>query len=77
MSLHKEIISREIGKMMIDLLDKGAIDYSQIVEQESLAVLERIKAVIADSSLSDFDCVEQIVRVFEEIGSSCGTRHDF
>ena len=40
-------------------------------------MLQRIKAVIDNDSLSDFDCVEEIVCIFEEFGSDGGSRHDF
>jgi len=46
----------------------------------SLFPCQKIKAVIEDDSLEDRDCfikIEEIVSAFEDIGSTCGPRHDF
>lgn len=65
------LVEREIGRG--DLYD----DIEGEVARESHRALCRIKAVLEDKALSDFDCIERIVNVFENIGSDCGTRHDF
>ena len=44
---------------------------------ESFEALQKIKALIEDDGLSDFECVEEIICVLEEIGSLGGGRHDF
>ena len=52
----------------------------KIVEQESYKALQKIKAVLEDDSLDDPECfmkIERIIRIFEEIGSDGGNRHDF
>jgi len=54
-----------------------ALSFSEVIEPASFAALKKIKAVIDDDSLSDFECVELIVEIFEDIGSSGGGRHDF
>ena len=51
-----------------------------IVELECYKALQKIKAVIEDDNLEDESCfrkVEEIVCIFEEMGSSGGGRHDF
>lgn len=51
-----------------------------LIECKSYLALEKIKAVIQDDSLLDQQCfyqIEQIICIFEELGSSGGTRHDF
>ena len=52
----------------------------EIVELESYKALHKIKEVIADTSHNDSECfakIEEIIRIFEEMGSDCGSRHDF
>lgn len=54
--------------------------FSEEIEMESYKTLKRIKAVIEDDSLSDADCfmkIEEIILIFEELGSNGGFRHDF
>lgn len=48
-----------------------------MIEIESFNALQKIKAIIENDSFSDFECIEEIVCVFEEIGSNGGSRHDF
>ena len=48
-----------------------------IVENKTYLALEAIREIVMDDSLSDFDCVEKIVSIFEELGSDGGVRHDF
>ena len=53
---------------------------SELVETESYAALSMIKCILEDRDLSDEDCflrIEEIVKVFEGLGSNCGGRHDF
>lgn len=54
--------------------------FEKLFEKECYILLEKIKAVLEDDSLDDKECFERIeclVCLFEEIGSDCGTRHDF
>lgn len=50
---------------------------SEILEIQCFDALKKIKTIIENDSLNDFECVEEIVCVFEQLGSSCGSRHDF
>ena len=53
---------------------------SQLVECTSYHALQKIKAVLENPDLDDESCfkkIEEIVCIFEELGSSCGGRHDF
>ena len=44
---------------------------------ENARALARIRDILADNALDDFQCVEKIVLVLEELGVDCGDRHDF
>ena len=39
--------------------------------------LAAIRQVLNDHTLSDFECIEKIVCLLEDIGSNGGIRHDF
>ena len=77
MELYKELIAKEIGEMVLKTISEKQINYAEIAGNTSYKALSKIKAAICDDSLSDFDCVEQIVCIFEEFGIDSGHRHDF
>lgn len=58
-----------------------AASYLQdMLRAESFTALREIRDILDDGSLSDRDCfdrIDQIVSVFEELGSGGGSRHDF
>ncbi|WP_209344536.1 hypothetical protein [Flavonifractor sp. AGMB03687] len=52
----------------------------EMVEASSYQALCQIREILRDDSLSDPECFEKIERIvclFEQIGSNCGSRHDF
>ena len=62
------------------LEDEIKCDINKIIHDECYIALQRIKAIIEDDSLDDNQCfekIEQIVLLFEELGSDGGYRHDF
>jgi len=78
LDLFKEILTSILLKEEIHItFPNMKFSATESVEMESLKALQKIKAVIENDSLSDFECVEEIVRVFEKIGSNGGGRHDF
>ena len=40
-------------------------------------MIENIHSILKNSSYSDFDIVEEIIRVFVDNGIDCGSCHDF
>ena len=78
MELYKEILAKVIQQQQIEItFPYLQIDASEIVHLQCYQALQQIKAIIEDDKLSDFACVEEIVRLFERLGSDGGTRHDF
>jgi len=78
MELYKEILAKVIEQQKIAVTFPDLqMSASEIVEMQCYRALEKIKTIIEDDSLSEFMCIEEIVRVLEEIGSNGGTRHDF
>jgi len=76
--LYKELLAKVLEQEAIHVVFPCLnINASEIVELQCYRALKKIKAIIEDDSLSDFMCIEEIVCVLEEIGSSGSTRHDF
>ena len=56
------------------------INAEKIIEMESFKALCRIRGILMREEFTDTECldyIEAIVRVFEELGSNCGSRHDW
>jgi hypothetical protein len=77
MSLLNDMLRKEIKNTISSAIKNMNVDYETIINLKSFTALQKIKTVIEDDSLSDFECVERIVRIFESIGSDGGSRHDF
>ncbi|MCI8501899.1 MAG: hypothetical protein HFJ85_06630 [Oscillospiraceae bacterium] len=81
MDLYKEILIKALESRKAEVFFPGLqIDPAQIVEGRCYQALNRIREILRDESLDDRECflrIEEIVALFEEIGSGCGGRHDF
>ncbi len=81
MELHKEILAQILSQQNAQIIFPNLhLDAEQIVEAECYKALQKIKSIIEDCSLDDESCfrkIEEIVCVFETLGSSGGGRHDF
>lgn len=78
MELFEEILLHHLKK------NQGAqgfpADPQALVHATAYQALNAIRIILARDDLEDPECfrrIERIVRVFERIGSGCGTRHDF
>lgn len=70
MKLYQEIL----GNMNVE------IPTAELLELKCYGAIEQIKKVIEDERLSDANCfarIEEIVCILEELGTDCGSRHDF
>jgi len=78
MGLLTEVLVKLLEKEEIQVTFPGiSFAYSDLIEMQAFQALEKIKAIIENDSLNDFMCIEKIVCVLEEYGSSGGNRHDF
>ena len=78
MNLYQEILIRVLQQEEIHVsFPNLSISSSEIIQLKCYEALLKIKTIIEDDSLSDFECVEEIVHVLECIGSDGGNRHDF
>ena len=78
MELFEEILLHHLKK------NQGAqgfpADPQALVHDTAYQTLSAIRLILERDDLEDPECfrrIEKIVRVFERIGSDCGTRHDF
>ncbi len=78
--LWKEILFWLLQDEEIEVRFPQAPDFQKLFENKCCKALDEIKEVIEDESLEDKECferIERIVRIFEEMGSDGGARHDF
>ena len=77
MELYKELLVKVLAQEEIHITFPNLhLNASELIELQSYHALQEIKAIIQDDSLSEFECIEEIVCVLERIGSSGGSRHD-
>lgn len=77
MELYKEIL---LNLLIHNEIKTPLLNPLELLEHECYNALLKIKTIIEDDSLSDNECfkkVEEIVSLFEQLGSNGGNRHDF
>ena len=76
MGLFEEILAHHLKKN-----ESGfPADPQALVHDTAYQALNAIRLILKRDDLEDPECfqrIERIVRIFERIGSDCGTRHDF
>lgn len=81
MQLYQEILAAVLAKEKVQITFPNLnINLTEMIESESYQALQKIKAVITDDSLTDSECfmkIEEIINIFETLGSGGGNRHDF
>ena len=81
MKLCHEILAHYLSQQNAQILFPDLhLDASAVVESSCLQIVEKIRAIIANDSLSDKECfmqIEEIVSALETYGIDCGARHDF
>lgn len=78
MTVSEELAARALGRLAIKLLnDVYQSDYFSVVT-DGLATkaLQEIQDILNKENLTDFECIEEIVLIFERYGIST-SRHDF
>lgn len=77
MRLLDELICQDIGRNIIEYMKNCDINYAEIAQTKAIKALEEIKAVINNNKLSDFEIVDEIVRIFIRYNIDTGGCHDF
>lgn len=74
----KELMAKELGQLALGILEgiHGSDLLDPILGNEAVRILQSIQDVLNDEALDDFQCVEEIVSIFEGSGLST-SRHDF
>ena len=76
MNIKLELIQNYICDMIKNIFQSD-FDANQIADSNAILILDKIKKITSDDSLSDFDAIEEIVHLLEENNIDCGSRHDF
>ena len=81
MDFYKEILARALEKQELILVYPNlTLSPKELIEMKSYQALEKIRDIIADDSLDDPECfmkIDEIVRLFWEMGGGYCSRHDF
>lgn len=81
MELHQEMLAHILQNTTVNIsFPELPCDIRTLTEQRCYQALQKIQAILKDERLDDTECfqkIEEIVCVFEDLGSGCGTRHDF
>ena len=77
MDIKLELLSNCIATIVRENFDTLKINPDKIIETESIKILDKIKKVICDETLSDFEMIDKIVDIFGEHHIDCGSCHDF
>ena len=75
-----ELCQELISKVYRDKIAELDLDIKQIIEMECYKALRQIKEIISNDNFDDKECfqkIEEIVSVFESLGSNGRGRHDF
>ncbi len=81
MELYNDILAKVLaeGEVRVTFPELN-VSAGEAVEGRCFKALKAIRAILDDDRLDDPDCferIEEIVSVFEELGSTGGSRHDF
>ena len=81
MELASELLAKLLERQPLSItFPELHLSGAALLESASYQALCQIQAVLRDDSLDDPQCfqkIEEIVLIFEQLGSNCGSRHDF
>ena len=81
MELYKQILTNLLAQEKITVtLANVTVDINRVVEDVCYKALCDIKDVIENDALDDEECfmkIEEIICIYESLGSDGGFRHDF
>ena len=69
--LAKNLLNEEITAELI------MPDISHKIDKIMYHMLVKIKEALEDDTLEDFECIEEIVRIYEKYGNGVSYRHDY
>lgn len=78
MELYEQILVKTIEEIFLNWLeDHDELDIGQLINSRCYQALVEIRAILDNNYLTDFECIEEIIHVYERMGSDGGVCHDF
>lgn len=77
MNIKLELLINEISELVKNSIGNIEIDADKIADTKAIEIISKIQSIVKDNGLSDFDAMEEIVKIFENNNISTGERHDF
>lgn len=81
MELSTEILAHYLSQLDAQIIFPDLqLDATEIIQVQCYQALHKIKTILQDDTLTDRECfnqIEEIICVFEQIGSNGADRHDF
>ncbi len=78
MELLKDVLAKALENEEIQIVFPNlSVNAKELVELTCFQILSKIKAALENDSLSDYECIEEIICIFEDCGSKVGDRHDY
>lgn len=75
MELYKDLLLKILSTTPKETLPPEAA--TTLVENTCYQAIQDIRIILDNDKLNDFECIEKIVRLLENMGSNGGSRHDF
>lgn len=78
--LYKKLLHQELGKHILELVEKNPPDYEAMIFQKSTIVLEEIQKLFLNEEnieCDDFLLVDEIITILNNHGINTGICHDF
>lgn len=72
-----ELLKIYIQDYITENIKDFEIDADSIADTVAIRILYEIQKIIKNDNYSDFEAIEEIVRVFEKYNISFGNRHNF
>ena len=77
MTIKTELLKAYIRDYVNSYIEDFEIDANEIANSTALILLSKIRNIILNDKLSDFEAIEEIICLFEEYDIQTGCRHDF
>ncbi len=75
MELIQSVLIRALQEEKIEI--KMNMHIEKLTNSICFMSLHRIKSVLENNALSDFECIEKIINIFEDIDCGIDGRHDY
>ena len=69
------LLSQQEVKVTFENLDIA--NPNEMIEKTCFQALQKIRQVLDNDELQDFECIDQIITILEDVGANGGSRHDF